>query len=907
MDSKKVPEATLYRYRFGSAEFNESRFELRVAGLVVDIEQKPLQVLALLLEQRGAVVSREMLAQVVWDGRITVDQVITNAIAKLRKALGAADGASIVTIPRMGYRISASIERLAAGTRLTSNLSVKQGEPVPRRDNFVFQNQLATSSQSEVWLARNSKTGEVRVYKFARDPGQLTTLKREATLYRVLRESLGERDDMLRIIDWNLETSPFYLESEFGGSNLAHWAEAQDGLAGLSGAARVELFLQIADAVTAAHAVGVLHKDLKPSNILISDALQGSLRIRVADFGSGRLLDPGRLEELGITHLGMTGNNAASAASRSGTPLYLAPELLRGDPPTVQSDLFALGLILYQLLAGDLRRPMASGWQNDIQDPLLAEDIAAATDGEPARRLAGVAELIHRLRCLEQRRRSQLEAGRAMEQSRLAEQRMHRIRARRPWMVAAFLLLVAGVGLNYDLFRDERLARMEAELSARRGEAANRFLTDDLLGAADLSGPGGAHNPTMRELLQRTSAALDARFAAEPDVKASIDLALGNAYFGLTDYPAAERHRRDAVRLLRETLGPASRATLDAQYQLSALLIQTNRLDEAATLLDQTDQLAGTALTEDSRLAFQAHWTRAGYWKLRMAAAKSLEEYARADRILRIIDPDDVTLLFRVRDGLSWCYLRVGRTDDAERSLHDLMTSAYPPERVGPLFWGVARIDYGRTLLAQGKEDAARDFLNSALQELRTALNPDHFFVGVVQNELGDLYVREGRWSDARESLSDAYRILRARSGEHGQATLIAGANLGIVDYRMGQAAVAVHNLSAVHEDLVRQLGESSPQAQSVAYYLAAALDEVGKARDAAPLAEHLTAADLDSAEPRPDWEPRLAALRGQILIGEGRRSEGRALLVSAVSAMEASHTPEADLMPFKKTLATLH
>ncbi len=81
---------------------------------------------------------------------------------------------------------------------------------------------------------------------------------------------------------------------------------------------------------------------------------------RLADFGSSRLLEPERLQELGITALGLTMTQAMGDSSA--TPLYLAPELLAGHAPSVQSDVYALGLMLYQLMVGDLRRPLAPGW-----------------------------------------------------------------------------------------------------------------------------------------------------------------------------------------------------------------------------------------------------------------------------------------------------------------------------------------------------------------------------------------------------------------------------------------------------------------------------------------------------------------------------------------------------------------
>ncbi|MFX8836728.1 winged helix-turn-helix domain-containing protein, partial [Acinetobacter baumannii] len=86
------------RYRFGDAEFDEARFELTLGGLPIELENKPLRVLATLLHQHGRVVSKQDLKREVWDNRLTVEQVLTNAITKLRKALGD-EGQRIITIP----------------------------------------------------------------------------------------------------------------------------------------------------------------------------------------------------------------------------------------------------------------------------------------------------------------------------------------------------------------------------------------------------------------------------------------------------------------------------------------------------------------------------------------------------------------------------------------------------------------------------------------------------------------------------------------------------------------------------------------------------------------------------------------------------------------------------------------
>lgn len=213
---------------------------------------------------------------------------------------------------------------------------------------------------------------------------------------RLLRDSLPDSDGFIELIDWNFEQAPYFLECEYGGVSLAEWAATH--LPSLEREARLGLFLQIADAVAQAHSVGVLHKDLKPANVLVQGD-PAAPRLRLTDFGSGHLLEPDRLEQFGITRMGMTMDDG-DAASTSGTPLFLAPELYAGQQPTVRSDVYALGILLYQLLAARVGQPMAPGWEAEIDDELLREDLRRATDGSAERRLGSAAELAQRVRDL---------------------------------------------------------------------------------------------------------------------------------------------------------------------------------------------------------------------------------------------------------------------------------------------------------------------------------------------------------------------------------------------------------------------------------------------------------------------------------------------------------------------------
>ena len=102
--SSTSPTHYRYRYRFEDVEFDEALSLVRVAGATVVVEPKPLQLLSELLRHPNEVVTRGHLFEVIWKGRETVDNVLGNAVNKLRNALGEQAGKRIVTVPRVGYR-----------------------------------------------------------------------------------------------------------------------------------------------------------------------------------------------------------------------------------------------------------------------------------------------------------------------------------------------------------------------------------------------------------------------------------------------------------------------------------------------------------------------------------------------------------------------------------------------------------------------------------------------------------------------------------------------------------------------------------------------------------------------------------------------------------------------------------
>ncbi|HEX7295357.1 MAG TPA: winged helix-turn-helix domain-containing protein, partial [Pyrinomonadaceae bacterium] len=439
--SDTPPRPSTHVWKFGDCEVDERRRDLRVRGMPIELEAKPWEVLRQLLLHAGEVVTKEELLDCVWPGLTVVDSSLATAIFKLRKALGAES--MVVTVPRVGYRLAVPVQTSATPDFESAKLNLFAGHSVPSRDQWRLLSRLDKSPSSEVWLAEHPKTHALRVFKFAPAGLALRALKREVTLARLLHDSFGERPDFVRVLEWNFDKAPYFIESEYVGPNLAEWASSEGGLQTIATDLRLSLFIDAVRAVAAAHSVDVLHKDLKPSNILVSKTSTGTHQIKIADFGSASLLSPSRLGALGITNLGFTHPVGSDEDSITGTVMYIAPEVLAGQSPSAASDVYALGVLLYQLMAGDFRKPLAPGWEADIADPLLREDIAEAACGDPTRRIQTALELEKRLTSLERRRAKRDELEQVRQRALFAERRRAEIRSRLPWLLIAAVIPLA--------------------------------------------------------------------------------------------------------------------------------------------------------------------------------------------------------------------------------------------------------------------------------------------------------------------------------------------------------------------------------------------------------------------------------------------------------------------------------
>ncbi|MGH9650100.1 MAG: winged helix-turn-helix domain-containing protein, partial [Terriglobales bacterium] len=228
--SAEASELIGRRWTFGPAVLDERSLELTVGDRRAQVERKPLEVLVYLLHHAGEVVTKDDLAENLWPGRILTESVLTRCISVLRQALQDEERTLIRTVHGFGYRLVGKVKVEDSPATAASAFDFKEGDSPPSRPQWKLAERLGSGGHGEVWLARHEKTGDARVFKFALDPSALSSLKREITLYRLLHDTLGSRAAIARILEWNLEELPYFIEMEYvAAGNLLSWSEAQGG------------------------------------------------------------------------------------------------------------------------------------------------------------------------------------------------------------------------------------------------------------------------------------------------------------------------------------------------------------------------------------------------------------------------------------------------------------------------------------------------------------------------------------------------------------------------------------------------------------------------------------------------------------------------------------------------------
>jgi serine/threonine-protein kinase len=602
---------------------------------------------------------------------------------------------------------------------------------------------------------------------------------------------------------------------------------------------KVLVVQQVAEAVQAAHAVGLIHRDLKPANILIAKGDDGALQPYVLDFGIAR-----EQEVAGLTATGQV----------VGTPGYLSPEQARGETSTIdrRTDVFSLGVILYELLTG--ARPFRGNSQVEIllallqHDPVLIRELAEEVPCD----LETVV-----MRCLEKDRDRRYPSARALAddlgrflagepvEARAVGRTERLVRRARRHPVATGALLVAAaatVGLvavavggwikyTVDLTRERNVAveaRSEAESRKAQAEAREeeaREIAEFLVSVFEVTDPNESHGEelTAREVLDRGAGRIQRQLDRQPLTQARLLGVMGEVYSRLGLYDDARPLLEQSLDLV---LGQPEReleAEAQARVRLADLCVNVSDLDRAAEIVASVPAMVAGAPDLDPRDAAQALGCVARVQLYRGEMAESEQSLHEAIRIAEAaLGPDAALVGDLLNDGLDiskrrkfWDQAiadgvraleirelhygeddpRVGTTLNnlilAYEGAGDLETAAAMGERALDIRTRVLGADHPRTSTTlnnlgmvykkMGRLDQAEELYLRALEIRIAALGPDHPRIANVYNNLARVYSARGDLDQAESMFRRALAINEAGRGPDHPEVGIVLSNLATV------------------------------------------------------------------------------------------------------------------------------
>lgn len=872
-------------WAFGDSTLDEANRILTVAGESVDLEAKPFDLLLELLRHAGEVVTKDELLDAVWPNVTVAEGSLTTALSKLRRSIGDTEGLMIITVPRIGYRFAAPVH-LVPSLRQTPAFAIEEGGAAPGRPNWRYSERLGYSSHAEVWRIVHDKTRDTRILKLAVDAGYLRALRREVAIARLLRDALGERADFVPVLDWNFSESPFYVESVDGGASLAEWAVHQGGLASVPVSLRIELVAEIARTVAAAHGVGVLHKDLKPDNILISVDRNGHWQPRVIDFGSAVLTQPERFEALGITH---TATHGADDGASGGTTPWTAPELYAGQAPGMAADVYALGVILYQLIVGDLRRPLATGWEAHVDDPLLRADIADATNGDPAKRLESAGELARRLGDLERRRRDADTACAVAMRTRLAEAKLARVRARRPWMVAAIAALILGTGLSVTLAVRAVRERDNAMHQTRIADSISGFLANDLLARSNPFRSGGT-GESFVDVVKQASPLINRRFVAEPAIAARLHQTIANAFDKRSEWADARSEYDQAAALwpsanaADQIVNRLQRAMMEARsYQDGSLVRAQQEIDRAQM------EISGMA---SLRMDIPV-WLASAQGMVALVGndiPKAQEKFALAVEAAEKSPRFDPIARLTFRQRLAFTRIRQG---DGPRAEHDFRALARDYAAIegadGPNVL-MTRMNITQALMVGHDNEGAIAEAAALYPRLVARLGEDHEMTLQLLTTKAQSEGTIERWSDAIRDDLHVHALAAKKLGPRSFFSIASLADAATAQCRAGQTTQGLANAEQAYRDALAGFGKAA-LTDAVAYTVAECDIDLGRVGEAKSRLDGIDAAAVAQLAGDADWEANLHLARARIAVAENQQDVARRELgtVQAVYTAKAA------------------
>ncbi len=676
--------------------------------------------------------------------------------------------------------------------------------------------------------------------------------------FRREQQMLAQLDHpgITRVIDAGVteEQQPYLVMDRVDGEPIDAYCDRHK----LDIAGRVRLMIQVCEAVAAAHRALIVHLDLKPSNLLVT--VDG--RAKLLDFGTAKLVRPGDL-----------------TMTRQMTPLYASPEQLRGEPVTTACDVYSLGVVLYEVLAGEWpfgsRQSMMAVWERaagNTESRRLTERVSAEVAAlrgmrveEMREALRGDLEVIVRKAMGKgPTERYESVAGLAEDLQRFLDGRpvlaqkqtgwyqLRKYAVRNRGAVSVTLLLLVGLAgaMGYGWWQQR--AALQA---ARVAEETGSFLSWMVQSSRPMY--GGRTDMTVRELVQKAGKELARRDQMS-------DAAAGTLLQSLGGYLADAGDPEGALAMMRQAGVRASTpgGRITSQMAVASLLIGRGKCDEAMNIVRAVD-----AEVERYKSSLRPV-TFATYLVQRSESMDTCEK--RRNDVVKFLEP---------LPGI----LRKIKDDDKTLDMQPGLLKA------------LGMNTYAVSLVSARRYDEAMEIVNEAMGYAGTGPHTPGVRVTLYRT-ISNIEEGRGRKTEAAEAMGEAVRLSEGHTSPFTflRLKVMWAIKLGLTGKKEQPAAIA----RATVEETRRRAAEIGPFRWMILVDAGLALMRCGECAEVPPLMKEVDAIAGKSMGAM--WRGNRLSAEGLCLIQMGRVAEGKKLVRETLDVMQPLFTPGSK---FKKEL----
>lgn len=686
-----------------------------------------------------------------------------------------------------------------------------QDEEFHRIGRYRIIREIAHGGMGRVFLAeRADGSYEQKVaLKLLHSSLDSETMRRRFRTERQILASL-RHPNISRLLDGGVvhaesgqgEHRPYLVMEYLEGQTITKYGEAED----LSVDERLKLFLKVAEAIRQAHHNLVVHCDIKPSNILVTKEKE----VKLLDFGIARLLDEG------VPVISEPDETDEQPATLTGhgwlTPEYAAPEQIKGERVTMATDVYQLGVVLYELLAG--RRPFQKEGNSirQLEQIILREEpvspskateqshlrkilqgdldaiIMKTLQKEPGARYVSTKDLIEDIN-------RYLSEQPVLARGGSIGYRAGKFIRRNRWGVSAAALILVSIltGLGIALWQANvaRTERDTAQQEAAKAEAAQDYLVQ-LFEAADPAENQG-EQMTAKEIVQRGIDRLEEDLGHQPEVHIEMLKVLGRVEKALGDFDLSIGLLEQALVKTRELYGDEHLDVAGVAALLGDAVRWNGELERAEILLRDALEIRRRLVVGDND-----------------DTARNMHQLARVLEMQGIFD--EAETLYRealvIRERL------FGRDSEAvAANLNNL----------------------GWLLYQMGKDDEAEEAIKRALEINEQSFEPPHPAIASNMSNLASVLQSKGKYGEAEHYATQAVEQEKKLHGDDHPRVTTAMSNRAVLLINLARYKEAVEQYRRILENDRRQLGPDHVYVGITLAQLSAALIEDGRSGDALP------------------------------------------------------------------------